>query len=107
MRSATFALLVCASPAFGEAPPSAHAIHDAGRLFLQEQCAVCHAIGIEGDSPNPLSPPFRLIGRKYPVEHLSEALAEGIAVGHGVMPEFELEPEQIDAVISYLQTIQR
>lgn len=77
-----------------------------GEAFVQDHCAACHAIGSDGDSPNLNAPPFRLLGRKYPVASLEEALAEGIFVGHGGMPEFELDPDLIGPVIAYLESIQ-
>jgi mono/diheme cytochrome c family protein len=52
-----------------------------------------------------LAPPFRLLPGRYPVEHLAEALAEGIVVGHPAMPEFTFNPPEIDALLSYLQSL--
>ena len=47
----------------------------------------CHAIGRSGASPNPKSPPFRDLSRRYPLSNLEEALGEGIVVGHeGLAP---------------------
>jgi mono/diheme cytochrome c family protein len=40
------------------------------------------------------------------VDHLGEALAEGITVGHADMPEFVLEPDEIDAFIAYLESLE-
>jgi mono/diheme cytochrome c family protein len=53
-----------------------------------------------------MAPPFRTLSRDYPVTALEEAFAEGILVGHPDMPEFRLEPEQIDAIVAYIQSIQ-
>jgi len=50
---------------------------------------------------------MRTIARKYKVENLAEALAEGIVTGHPAMPEFSFEPDQIGAIIAYLKTLQR
>ncbi len=77
-----------------------------GQKLAEENCAVCHAVGEEGDSPHPAAPPFRTLSSRYPVETLEEALAEGIVTGHPFMPEFELEPEEIVAFIAYLGSIQ-
>lgn len=76
-----------------------------GRL-VAEKCAKCHAVDAAGASPDPKSPPFRELGRRYPIENLQEALAEGLVVGHGEMPEFRLSPEQIDDFLGYLSSIQ-
>ena len=59
-------------------------------------------------SPSPLkiAPPFRDLHKKYPVDTLQEALAEGISTGHPTMPEFRLEPDQVNDVISYLKSLE-
>ena len=47
----------------------------------------------------------RLVTRqveRYPVEHLAESLAEGIVVGHGDMPEFLFEPDDVEALLAYI-----
>ena len=36
----------------------------------------------------------------------SEALAEGINTGHADMPAFELSPDQIHDLLSYLKTLE-
>jgi cytochrome c len=79
-----------------------------GETLVAQSCSACHAIGRAGDSPVPAAPQFRILGQKYPISNLQEALAEGIAVGHrGVeMPEYTFEPDQIDDIIAYLESIQ-
>ena len=80
-----------------------------GRRIALENCGRCHAIGVRGESPNPGSPPFRSLSRKYPLSNLEEALAEGIVVGHeGVaMPQFRLSAAQIEALLGYLASIHK
>jgi mono/diheme cytochrome c family protein len=77
-----------------------------GRVFVQTNCAQCHAVGRIGDSPLPAAPPFRTLHKRYPVESLQEALAEGIVTGHPSMPEFTLAPDQVSAVIAYLKSLE-
>lgn len=77
-----------------------------GEAIAQNLCAGCHAIGLEGESPHADAPPFRSLSEKYPVRLLEEALAEGIAVGHEDMPEFQLEAEEVEQLIQYLESIQ-
>jgi cytochrome c len=77
-----------------------------GYKIAHDNCAPCHAIGTTGASPNAAAPAFRSFGQKWPVESLEEALAEGISVGHGPMPEFVFQPEQISDLVAYLRTIQ-
>jgi cytochrome c len=78
-----------------------------GEVFLRTNCGQCHAIGRFGDSPLPIAPPFRTLHERYPVEDLAEALAEGIITGHPTMPEFQLDPAQINDVMAYLKTLER
>lgn len=76
-----------------------------GRKIAEERCGRCHAVGAEGQSTLPIAPPFRTLHEKYPVESLEEALAEGITVGHQAMPEFEFTPEEITALLGYIETL--
>lgn len=78
---------------------------DRGRALLSEKCAQCHAIGAEGESPLAAAPHFRDLHKRYPIEGLAEALAEGIATGHSAMPQFAFEPAEIDAILSYLNSL--
>lgn len=78
-----------------------------GRAFAEANCARCHAIGPAGGSPLLEAPPFRTLHGLYPVENLAEALAEGIRTAHPDMPQFELNPEQINDLIVYLKSLER
>jgi cytochrome c553 len=53
-----------------------------GKALVKENCSRCHAIGKDGNSPHPEAPPFRTLSSRYPIEDLSESLAEGIVSGH-------------------------
>ena len=59
-----------------------------------------------GESPLRIAPPFRTLHERYPIDDLAEALAEGIVTGHPTMPEFRLDPAQINDVIAYLKSLQ-
>ena len=69
-------------------------------------CAGCHAVGRTGASPHADAPPFRLLGRRYPIEALEEALGEGLVSGHPDMPEFKFSAADVGAVVAYLNAIQ-
>ena len=96
--------------AFISAAPSLSAQESAavkrGEALLSRNCARCHATGTAGLSPHPEAPPFRTLSRRYPVEGLAEALAEGLFVGHPDMPQFTFESRDVGAIISYLKSIQ-
>lgn len=74
--------------------------------LLKTNCSVCHAIGMDGDSPHKDAPPFRVVMKSYAAESLSEALAEGLVTGHPDMPEFVFPAEDVGAIVSYLQTLE-
>jgi cytochrome c len=80
---------------------------ESGRALLQKNCASCHAIGSSGESPHKLAPPFRTLGKRYPIESLEEALGEGIMSGHPDMPEFKFAAEDVGDIIAYLKSIQQ
>jgi mono/diheme cytochrome c family protein len=77
-----------------------------GRTFALNNCARCHSIDKVTASPLKIAPPFRTLHKRYPVETLAEAFAEGIQTGHPTMPEFQLDPDQIHDLLSYLKTLE-
>ncbi|MEP9398973.1 cytochrome c [Mesorhizobium sp. KR2-14] len=76
-----------------------------GLVFARKNCSQCHSIDPAGPSPLSVAPPFRDLHKRYPVESLEESLAEGILTGHPSMPEFRLEPDQIQDLIAFLKTL--
>ncbi|MBR0673360.1 c-type cytochrome [Neoroseomonas soli] len=78
-----------------------------GQRLAQERCAGCHAVGRTGTSPRPTAPAFRDLHNRYPVDQLAEALAEGIVTGHPDMPEQSFSPEEVNALIAYLRSLER
>ncbi|MBR1167347.1 MULTISPECIES: c-type cytochrome [Bradyrhizobium] len=77
-----------------------------GKAFARANCARCHAIDRASKSPLEIAPPLRNLHRRYPINSLGEALAEGISTGHSDMPTFELSPDQIHDLLSYLKTLE-
>jgi cytochrome c len=77
-----------------------------GKTFALNNCAKCHSIDKVTPSPLKIAPPFRTLHKRYPIETLSEALAEGISTGHPTMPTFQLDPDQIGDLLAYLKTLE-
>lgn len=77
-----------------------------GQEIASRLCSGCHAIGRTDQSAHPDSLPFRRISLQYPVHSLEEALGEGIFVGHPDMPPFQFEPDDIDDLLDYIESIQ-
>jgi mono/diheme cytochrome c family protein len=78
-----------------------------GRSIARANCARCHGIGPNDQSPNEEAPPFGRIVERYPIQYLAEALAEGIVVGHKEMPPFEFQTPEIESLLAYLGDLQR
>ena len=77
-----------------------------GKTFALNNCARCHSIDKVSPSPLKIAPPFRTLHKRYPIETIAEALAEGIQTGHPTMPEFRLDPDQIHDLLAYLKTLE-
>jgi len=85
----------------------AGSLTDRGKALVEVNCARCHAIGKTDKSSHPDAPAFRTLSKRYPITDLEEALAEGISTGHPDMPEWIASPDQIDAIIAYISTLQQ
>jgi mono/diheme cytochrome c family protein len=77
-----------------------------GRDLVQVHCARCHAVEAEDLSPLPAAPAFRTLSRNYPISALEEALAEGILTGHPEMPQLAFAPDDVAAIVAYIESIQ-
>jgi len=93
--------LITLTPAVAASPQQQR-----GKTFALNNCAKCHSIDKVSASPLKIAPPFRTLHKRYPIETLSEALAEGISTGHPTMPEFQLETDQIGDLLAYLKTLE-
>jgi cytochrome c len=96
-------LLLAGNPV---AAQDAVALEKRGEELAARHCSMCHAIGRTGMSPHAEAVLFRTLSRKYPVESLEEALAEGMVAGHPDMPEVKLSAGDVGAFIAYLNAIQ-
>jgi cytochrome c len=107
MRAILLAALIttAVTAGFAVAQSSDQRLVPEGKSILTEKCSRCHQIGPTGRSPLAEAPPFRTIMQKYKPEQLEEALGEGLSSGHPVMPEFVFEPDEISAIVAYLQTL--
>lgn len=103
-RASVLAILTSAAALMGAFAPAGTQEH--GETLVRRHCAGCHAVGRSGESPEPAAPPLRELHQRYDPEMLAEALAEGLLTGHPLMPEFRFPPEEVRAIIDYLQSIQ-
>jgi cytochrome c len=78
-----------------------------GHTLVEAACAVCHAVGRFDASPLKSAPPLREVHKRYPVEDLAEALAEGLITGHPSKPEFRFDARDVDDIIDYLKSLEQ
>jgi mono/diheme cytochrome c family protein len=91
----------------GRSPEAAGARQPAaaGQAFVRRACAGCHAIGPQGASPNPHSPPFRTLAARLPGPALEAQLSAIAQHGHVEMPPIYMTPDEIGAVASYIRAV--
>ena len=100
LRQALIAVMLMA-PALAASPAEQR-----GKTYALRHCARCHSIDRVTKSRLKAAPPFRTLHLRYPVETLAESLAEGISTGHPSMPTAELNPDQINDLLSYLKSLE-
>jgi mono/diheme cytochrome c family protein len=84
------------------APPNV----ENGRAIGVRYCGSCHAVDRKGRSSRQNAPAFSTLSQNYPVEALSESLAEGLDAGHPDMPQYTFQPSDIRDFVAYLESIQ-
>jgi cytochrome c len=93
--------LLLSGAAFAAPPSSEH-----GLALVQANCAECHAIGLEDDSPHTKAPPFRELSIRFDVETVDEMLLAQVSPPHTDMPRFTLTPSQAADIAAHIATIQ-
>jgi len=78
-----------------------------GKALVEHNCSQCHSIGAKGKSPHSEAPPFRELLKRYPINALEDGFVDTIYSNHPDMPVFKVKPDQLDAILYYIATIQR
>lgn len=86
------------------AAPADRATLDRGRLIAEQLCGRCHATAESGASPHKITPPFRELPERFPVEMLVEALKSGEISGHDEMPMFVLDAQDLQALFAHIDS---
>ena len=76
-----------------------------GKAYVQQNCARCHAVSLDDDSHMPEAPALRSLHKRYPIDNLAEAFAEGIVTGHPEMPKYELDISTINDMLAYIKSL--
>jgi len=100
--AAMLLLLLAAAPA--GAQPSA-TLASRGEAILTGDCAMCHGIGGTTGGPAYMAPSFFEIAKRRDVDALRESLRKGTLSGHPAMPRTSLSPNDVEAILTYLEAI--
>jgi mono/diheme cytochrome c family protein len=73
-----------------------------GKRLAEINCARCHNLASEGESPLTDAPPFRDISRNYDREELIDGFMEGLAVRHPLMPDWDVTEPQAEALTAFV-----
>lgn len=107
---AVFGLSACATATSDDDAVGGPGDPDRGRAMAQTHCAGCHAIGYGAKSPYDGAPTFPDIVARGNLDDYAEAFAEGILVPHEgrvVMPEFVLNPQEIEDLLAYMKSLRK
>lgn len=81
-------------------------ILEKGQTIAAANCTPCHAIGHIDPPPvrtNKLTS-FRDLHKRFPVPMLIEAVKSGSIEGHDEMPAFDFAPEEMAALLAYIDS---
>lgn len=84
---------------------SAGAEYEQGKNIYENKCAFCHGIKGEGNGPAAAalnSPPSNFKSPGFWEENRDSSIIDTIKKGRGMMPAFDLSPDEIKAVIDYM-----
>jgi len=97
-----FAILaVCAASAHAQ-----RSSEERGEALMSRHCAMCHAIGHSGTSPDSKAPPLRALTQRGLLDSLESSLEKGSLSGHPQMPVFSFQQQDVSAILRYLRSIQ-
>lgn len=77
-----------------------------GKIIARDNCAQCHAVGLEGDSPNKKAPQFWRMSSIRDVNEISEMLFKQAGPKHSDMPSFRITKRQSDQIAAWINWIQ-
>ncbi len=76
-----------------------------GAALAQQWCAACHAVKPGQVSPNPKAPAFTAIAAEPSATEYS--LSVFLKTTHATMPNYKIDPDDIDALVDYIRSLKR
>ncbi len=77
-----------------------------GAALAEANCALCHAVGLTGDSPHRQAPPFWKLSQRRPVDTIAKMLLDKKAPAHSDMPTFEITETQAHDIAAWIAWVQ-
>jgi mono/diheme cytochrome c family protein len=77
-----------------------------GEALAKENCSKCHAIGLDGDSPNENAPAFRKLEERRLIETVAQMLIDKESTKHSDMPHFTITPLQAIDIAEWIFWVQ-
>ncbi len=86
----------------GAQRPDVAPVTSRGEAIAMQKCAVCHALGPAGESPNSAAPAFRRLALRYNELNLEHHLGQMAGRPHGDMRQLTLTPDEISEIAAYI-----
>lgn len=77
-----------------------------GAALAEANCALCHAVGIDGESTHPKAPPFWFMSHHREVDTIAKMLLEKSGPKHSDMPNFQITKKQANDLAAWIAWIQ-
>jgi mono/diheme cytochrome c family protein len=77
-----------------------------GEALAITNCAKCHSVAIEGESPHPKAPPFWFMSHHRAVDTIATMLLDKAGPKHSDMPNFTITQKQATDLASWIAWIQ-
>jgi len=108
MKSVVFGMIaVLASAAFAGAQDK---VARGEKVYADNKCALCHSIGDKGNKKGPLD----AVGSKYSMADLKSWIVDATGMTTKTkaerkppMKNYSLSPDDVDALVAYMQTLKK
>jgi mono/diheme cytochrome c family protein len=103
-RAILLLTVLAAGPAAAKVKPNPEVTQ--GRHIARRVCAACHSVEAGGKSPAPKAPPFASREMRH-TAGLEGRLSRLTSEGHYDMPPQNLSPDQVRALLAYIESLGR
>jgi len=95
--------MLAAGHLWAKTPESAE--YEPGKRLYNNRCQICH--GMEGNGKRPAAASFSprptdFTNPAFWKDNVNKKIADSIQKGYGMMPAFDLKPDQVNEIIRYM-----